>query len=117
MGEVVTPYHTLKLGMATERHRLEQVRDSHDGLCLFHHRLQEAKEEMKGSNLNDFEAQLFPLQSFGLLLTFITNGLLLTRVCFFGELQVEESVHVTEQWVLSMTTEELLSQVRTTEMS
>lgn len=26
MGEVVTPYHTLKLGMATERHRLEQVK-------------------------------------------------------------------------------------------
>lgn len=25
MGEVVTPYHSLKLGMATERHRLEQV--------------------------------------------------------------------------------------------
>lgn len=27
MGEVVTPYHTLKLGMATERHRLEQVKE------------------------------------------------------------------------------------------
>lgn len=26
IGEVVTPYHALKLGMATERHRLEQVR-------------------------------------------------------------------------------------------
>lgn len=25
MGEVVTPYHTLKLDMATEKHRLEQV--------------------------------------------------------------------------------------------
>lgn len=25
MGQVVTPYHSLKLGMATERHRLEQV--------------------------------------------------------------------------------------------
>lgn len=25
MGEVVTPYHTLKLDMATERQRLEQV--------------------------------------------------------------------------------------------
>ncbi|XP_011603537.2 HORMA domain-containing protein 1 isoform X2 [Takifugu rubripes] len=28
MGEVVTPYHTLKLGMATERHRLEQVEEN-----------------------------------------------------------------------------------------
>lgn len=28
MGEVVTPYHTLKLGMATERHRMEQVKDT-----------------------------------------------------------------------------------------
>lgn len=27
MGEVVTPYHTLKLDMATERQRLEQVND------------------------------------------------------------------------------------------
>lgn len=26
MGEVVTPFHTLKLDMATERQRLEQVR-------------------------------------------------------------------------------------------
>lgn len=25
MGEVVTPYHSLKLHMATERHRLEQA--------------------------------------------------------------------------------------------
>eukprot|EP00066_Takifugu_rubripes_P014270 XP_011603536.1 PREDICTED: HORMA domain-containing protein 1 isoform X2 [Takifugu rubripes] len=28
MGEVVTPYHTVKLGMATERHRLEQVEEN-----------------------------------------------------------------------------------------
>lgn len=26
MGEVATPFHTLRLDMATERHRLEQVR-------------------------------------------------------------------------------------------
>lgn len=28
MGEVVTPYHTLKLDMTTERQRLEQVNDN-----------------------------------------------------------------------------------------
>ncbi|CAF95152.1 unnamed protein product [Tetraodon nigroviridis] len=54
MGEVVTPYHSLKLGMATERHRLEQV---------------------------------------------------------------EESVNVTEKWVLSVTAEELLSQSEEVEKS
>lgn len=27
MGEVVTPFHTLKLDMGTERHRLEQVKE------------------------------------------------------------------------------------------
>lgn len=27
MGEVVTPFHTLKLDMATERQRLEQVKE------------------------------------------------------------------------------------------
>ena len=27
MGEVVTPFHTLKLDMATERQRLEQVNE------------------------------------------------------------------------------------------
>lgn len=31
MGAVVTPFHCLKLGMATERHRLEQVRRCHAG--------------------------------------------------------------------------------------
>lgn len=40
MGEVVTPYHTLKLGMATERHRLEQVKDTQPGsffqmICVY----------------------------------------------------------------------------------
>ncbi|XP_068425583.1 HORMA domain-containing protein 1 [Clinocottus analis] len=32
MGEVVTPFHTLKLDMATERHRLEQVEGSFNSL-------------------------------------------------------------------------------------
>lgn len=73
MGEVVTPYHSLKLGMATERHRLEQV-----------------------------SLRLKALSGWSRLTSWICD------------LQVEESVNVTEKWVLSVTTEELLSQVRTT---
>lgn len=49
MGEVVTPYHSLKLGMATERHRLEQVnhRALHHAPPLFHRRREETKEEVE----------------------------------------------------------------------
>lgn len=78
MGEVVTPYHTLKLGMATERHRLEQVKDTArkllpDDLCLFPHR-QEVKEEMK-HNLIIFLLKHSPFYSS--ILAFWSNKLLL----------------------------------------
>lgn len=47
MGEVVTPYHSLKLGMATERHRLEQVNGCPPVLVYSTTDGQEMEEEMK----------------------------------------------------------------------
>lgn len=52
MGEVVTPYHTLKLGMVTERHRLEQVKDTQPEsffqmIPVYCPHRQEMKDEMK----------------------------------------------------------------------
>lgn len=51
MGEVVTPYHSLKLGMATERHRLEQVNGCPPVLVYSTTDGQEMEEEMKSRHL------------------------------------------------------------------
>lgn len=95
MGEVVTPYHSLKLGMATERHRLEQVNDCRRASKTFQTLLFSPPQTAANEG---------------------GSGKMITvnHSCFC-DLQVEESVKVTEEWVLSVTAEELLSQVRTTE--
>lgn len=91
MGEVVTPYHSLKLGMATERHRLEQVK----------HRVSKPFKTLHVCSTTDGRKRRRKWKH------------CYCFYCCFCDLQVEESVNVTEKWVLSVMAEELLSQVRT----
>ncbi|XP_028985669.1 HORMA domain-containing protein 1 [Betta splendens] len=66
MGEVATPFHTLKLDMATERHRLEQVEESvsvkekwvlkieKDGILSQSHIIEDVEEtDNESTNLNN----------------------------------------------------------------
>nr|XP_046254251.1 HORMA domain-containing protein 1 isoform X2 [Scatophagus argus] len=70
MGEVVTPFHTLKLDMATERQRLEQVEESvhvtekwvlnmkEEGVPLQNHVIEHETPENESTDLDNTEIQM-----------------------------------------------------------
>ncbi|XP_047454852.1 HORMA domain-containing protein 1 isoform X2 [Mugil cephalus] len=72
MGEVNTPFHTLKLDMATERHRLEEVEESvqvtekwvvtmEDEVEILSHAAKDVEEaDNKHTDLDNTEIQSFP---------------------------------------------------------